>query len=286
MYALNRIELIGHLTETPALRSLPNGTSVTDLNIKTTEQITKADGSNAIISSYHNVTLWRRMAEVAADYCKAGSQIYIAGRLKTESWETDGQKKYKTKVIADDLILLDSRKEITPAPESSAVAGGLNNAQILGNITRDPELRQTTTGQHVANFSIATNRKWQDRNTGDQKEEVEYHNVVAWGDLAREISENVKTGQKLYAQGRVQTRSWDTPEGEKKYTTEITAEKVLQLGAKNADLASGDTGSAAPAAAATATTAATAETADAAAPDIEIPEIKYESDIKPEDLPF
>jgi single-strand DNA-binding protein len=290
MYALNRIQIIGHLTEKPELRQLSNGVSVTDLNVKITERITKDDGDPVILSSYHTITLWRRMAEIACDYCNAGSQVFVAGRIKTDSWEADGQKRYKTKVVADELILLDSRKDVPALGENSLLSGGLNQSEIIGNTTRDPELRQTTNGQNVANFNIATNRKWQDRNTGESKEETEYHAVVAWGELAKEVSESISSGQKVYVRGRLQTRSWETPEGEKRYTTETIADQVLLLGAKNAELASG-----APAAAETAA-AEPAPKKEAAPskkpesqekdPDADLPTIKYESDIKPEDLPF
>lgn len=294
MYALNRIEIIGHLTEKPEVRQTPQGSSVADLNIKCVEKVQKEDGSTVVLSSYHTITVWRRMAEIVGDYCNAGSQVFISGRIKTDSWDHEGQKRYKTKVIAEDLILLDSRKELAPVAEESPVSGGLNNAEVIGNITKDPEIRQTTSGQNVTNFSVATNRKWQDRNTGEGKEETEYHSVVAWGALAQAVSESIKLGQKVYVRGRLQTRSWDTPDGEKRYATEIIAEQVLALGAKSAELANGTGGSAtaaAPVAAAAAAPQAAAPATETPAPaapaaSSEIPEIKYESDIKPEDLPF
>lgn len=290
MYALNRIQIIGHLTEKPELRQLPNGTSVTDLNVKITENITKDDGSPVVLISYHTITLWRRMAEIACDYCTAGSQVYVAGRVKTDSWEAEGQKRYKTKVVADDLILLDSRKEVSPLSENALLSGGLNQSEILGNATRDPELRQTTNGQNVVNFNVATNRKWQDRTTGESKEETEYHAVVAWGDLAKEVSESIKSGQKVYIRGRLQTRSWETPEGEKRYTTETIADQVLLLGAKNAELAAGTssngTESMATRSAPNKEATPVKKTEGTKDQDADLPTIKYESDIKPEDLPF
>jgi len=284
MYALNTVNLIGHLTENPEVRQIGNGTSVVDLNIKTIEKITKEDGSEIILSAFHTVTVWRRMAEIVGDYCRAGSQIFIKGRLKTDSWEDDaGRKKYKTKIIADDVILLDSRKEITPVAENSPIGGGLNEAEVLGNLTKKPELRQTASGQFVANFSVATNRKWTDRNTSEQKEETEFHNGVAWGALAQEMAEKMNTGQKVFVRGRVQTRSWDTPDGEKRYTTEIIAEKVVACGAKNPEF-SGE--NPAPAASQNPAPKSPAENPAATEKEPDLPTIQYESDIKPEDLPF
>lgn len=293
MYSLNRVQLLGHLTETPQLRQLPNGTAVSDLNIKTVSRVRKEDGTTVFLSSYHTVTAWRRLAEIVCDFCRAGSQVYVAGRVKTENWEGEnGQKRYKTKVIAEDIILLDSKKEMEQLSENSPVAGGLNQAEALGNLTRAPEIRQTTTGQQVVNLSIATNRRWQDRVSGEQKEETEFHSVVAWGELANEIGDKMKSGDKAFVRGRLQTRSWDTPDGEKRYATEIVADQVLLLGARNEELAAGEgqprAAAGEPRESAAMASAAVASSHDGidSDPIPDLPEIKYESDIKPEDLPF
>ena len=84
----------------------------------------------------------------------------------------------------------------------------LNKVMIIGNVTRDPEVRATPSGQNVASFSVATNRRWTDQ-SGEKKEQVEYHNVVAWRKLADIIGQYVKKGSKIYIEGLLQTRSWD-----------------------------------------------------------------------------
>jgi single-strand DNA-binding protein len=98
----------------------------------------------------------------------------------------------------------------------------LNKVQLYGNLTRDPEMRALPSGQQVANFSIATNRVYKDKD-GQKKEQTEYHNVVAFGRLADLIGQYMKKGRPLYVEGRLQTRSWDK-EGQKQYRTEIVAE--------------------------------------------------------------
>lgn len=289
MYSLNTIHLIGHVADAPELRQLPSGTSVLDLNIRCVSRVKKEDGETIVLTSYHTVTLWRKIAEIAGDYCQLGSQVFIKGRIKTDQWETpEGQKRFKTKIIGEDLILLDSRKEVATLGEDSPLFGGENVVSVLGNMTKEAELRQTPNGDHVANFSVATNRRWQDRDSGEQKEETEFHNVVAWGALAQEIAEKIQKGQRTYVQGRLQTRSWETPDGEKRYTTEIVAEKVLLLGARDEGLATGGGGATAAAGAAATTAAAGGAKAQGEAknPDDDLPVIQYESDIKPEDLPF
>ncbi|MCT4617645.1 MAG: single-stranded DNA-binding protein [Candidatus Gracilibacteria bacterium] len=105
----------------------------------------------------------------------------------------------------------------------------LNKAQIIGNITRDIELKETPNGMKVTNFGVATNRNWTDGN-GMRQEQTEFHNVVLWGKLAEIAGEYLSKGQKVYIEGRLQTRSWEGQDGSKRYTTEIVGENMIMLG--------------------------------------------------------
>ena len=107
----------------------------------------------------------------------------------------------------------------------------LNRAQIIGNLTRDPETRYTTSGQSVTSFSIATNRSWQNSD-GVKQDAVDYHDIVAWGKLGEIASQILKKGKPAYVEGRLQTRSWDAQDGSKRQKTEIVAENLIALGAK------------------------------------------------------
>lgn len=104
----------------------------------------------------------------------------------------------------------------------------LNKVFILGNLTRDPELRQTPSGQNVATLGIATNRAWTDRD-GNKQTQVEFHNVVLWGRLAEIANQYLSKGRLVFIEGRLTTRSWQDQQGQKKYRTEIIAEN-MQLG--------------------------------------------------------
>ena len=110
----------------------------------------------------------------------------------------------------------------------------LNRAQVIGNITRDPELRYTPNGQAVTSFSVATNRRWKSQASGEFQEATEYHDVVAWGKAAEFIANYLKKGNKIYVDGRLQTRSWETPDGVKQRRTEIVAENYVPLTPKGA----------------------------------------------------
>jgi len=108
----------------------------------------------------------------------------------------------------------------------------LNKVLLIGNLTRDPELRSTTSGQSVANFGIATNRVWKDPQTGERKEAVEFHNIVLWRRLAEIAGQYLRKGSKIFLEGRLQTRSWQDQSGNKRYMTEIVAENMQMLDRK------------------------------------------------------
>ncbi len=105
----------------------------------------------------------------------------------------------------------------------------LNKVQLIGNLTRDPELRYTPQGTPVCTFGLATNRSWMPTDGKERQEEVEFHNIVAWSKLAELCGELLAKGRKVYIEGRLQTRSWESPEGEKKYKTEVVAEDMIIL---------------------------------------------------------
>ncbi len=106
----------------------------------------------------------------------------------------------------------------------------LNKAMLYGNLTKDPELKALPSGIKVASFSIATNRSYKDKN-GVKQETAEYHNIVAFGKPAELIAQYMKRGNPIFIDGRIQTRSWDDKDGQKKYRTEIIVEN-FQFGPK------------------------------------------------------
>jgi len=138
----------------------------------------------------------------------------------------------------------------------------INKAMIYGNLTRNPEQKALPNGIAVTNMSIATNRSWKDKD-GNKQESVDYHEVVVFGKMAENVAQYLKKGSSAYIEGRLQTRSWKTDDGENRYKTEVIAESV-QFGPKRGD--SGEnTGS-------TTDTSTKAEVND--------------KEINPEDIPF
>ena len=103
----------------------------------------------------------------------------------------------------------------------------LNRVSLIGNVTAQPEIKETPSGQKVASFSLATNRTYKDA-SGEKQDQAEYHNIVVWGKLADITEQYITKGKKLYIEGRIQTRSWDSDSG-KRYKTEIVGESLLML---------------------------------------------------------
>lgn len=113
------------------------------------------------------------------------------------------------------------------------MARGLNKAILIGRLGKDPEIRYTQDGKAVANFTVATNEEWRDKNTGEKKERTEWHRVVAFGKLGEICGEYLSKGRLVYIEGRLQTRSYEQ-DGVTKYTTEIVANDMQMLEAKGA----------------------------------------------------
>ncbi len=145
----------------------------------------------------------------------------------------------------------------------------LNKVFILGNLTRDPELRQTATGQNVATFGVATNRIWS--NQSGKQTQTEFHNVVVWGRLAEIANQYLAKGRLVFIEGRLTTRTWQDQSGQKRNRTEIVGEN-LQLGPRPQGVSQAST-----------------PVATEALPDVqldEMPQEKAVEEIKVEDIPF
>lgn len=149
----------------------------------------------------------------------------------------------------------------------------LNKVLLIGRLTADPQLRSTPGGQSVASFSIATNRTWMNK-ANQKQEEVQFHNVVAWGRQAEVVSQYMKKGGMVMVEGRLQTRSWKDKQDQNRTTTEIVAERV-QMGPRAAGgTFAGSVGASQPKG------NYSQEVKE------ELPEINIEEEMRSEDIPF
>ncbi len=152
----------------------------------------------------------------------------------------------------------------------------LNKVMLIGNLTRDPEMKSLPTGMKVTNFSVATNRVWRDKD-GAKKESTEFHNIVVFGRQAETVAQYMKKGSNIMIEGRLQTRSWEA-EGKKNYRTEIIADNI-QFGSRGSSDGSNSSSSS--------YSGAKKETgSEQKAPDLDTIEYPDEDDINPEDIPF
>lgn len=111
--------------------------------------------------------------------------------------------------------------------------GTLNKAIIIGNLGSDAELRYTSGGAPVSSFSLATSESWKDKQTGQKREQTEWHRIVLWGPQAETLTPYLRKGKQVCAEGRLQTRKWDDKDGKTRYVTEIKADRVVLLGSGN-----------------------------------------------------
>ncbi len=146
---------------------------------------------------------------------------------------------------------------------------------LIGNLTRDPEMKSLPTGMKVTNFSVATNRVWRDKD-GSKKEATEFHNVVVFGRQAETVAQYMKKGSNIMVEGRLQTRSWEA-DGKKNYRTEIIADNI-QFGSRGSSEGTGSSSSY--------TGAKKGAEVEQKAPDLDTIEYPDEDDINPEDIPF
>ena len=156
------------------------------------------------------------------------------------------------------------------------MAKSFNQAIIMGNLTREPELRSTPSGQQVASFAVATNRSWMDA-SGERKEAVEYHEIVAWGKLGELTAQYLAKGRKVMVVGRLQTQSWEK-DGVKRQRTEIVAADVNFLDAPGAAGAGGSEDRTAP--------KSSSNSSAAKSDDVVIQDLDTNSNINLDDIPF
>jgi single-strand DNA-binding protein len=112
------------------------------------------------------------------------------------------------------------------------MARGINKVILVGNLGKDPETRYMPNGKAVTNFSIATSESWKDKQTGEQREQTEWHNIVMYDRLAEIAAEYLKKGSQVYVEGKLRTRKWQDKEGRDRYTTEINANEMQMLGGR------------------------------------------------------
>lgn len=130
MRGLNKVMLIGHLGKDPELSYTPNGTAVCKFTIATDESYKGDDGNLVPRTEWHNITAWRKLGEICAQYLKKGSKVYLEGKIQTDSYEKDGKKAYFTKIVLNEMVMLDSKGGGSSAAPVAAGTNGADNSDM------------------------------------------------------------------------------------------------------------------------------------------------------------
>jgi single-strand DNA-binding protein len=229
---LNNVYLAGSLTQKPELRYTPGGLAILEMNLAGNDHVVGNDGQARDLAWYHRVTLFGAAAETLADGLDNGTPVFVEGRLNYRSWDApDGQRRNSLDITASRVEVLTAGTRrgditVTDARGQERLNNALNQVMIIGNLTRDAELRYTPSGSAVTRFSVAVNESYQTK--GEWQERTHYVDVNVWRELAEACGELTK-GDAVLVMGRLVNDSWTDKDGNKRYTTRIEGSRVEYL---------------------------------------------------------
>lgn len=213
------VNLIGSAIK-QTLRHTANGFPVLDVTVAGNSP--SADGEKTK-AYYQQVQVLGKYAETLAAILVNGMAVAVFGQLSFQSWEKDGKRNSAVRITADSFVILDGEHEtIADAKGQERLMNGQNRATLLGNLTRDPELRHTPNGHAVCRFSVAVNRR-----RGEQ-EEVGFYDIVAWNELAEQAA-TLKKGMPVLVEAAVSNDNWTDKDGNKRYATRFDAATIQAL---------------------------------------------------------
>jgi single-strand DNA-binding protein len=229
--------IIGFVERDPETRYTSDGQSVTSFTISASRRWTTNAGESRQSTEWFNLVAWGRLSEVASERVRRNQRVYAEGHLQTRSWaDADGQRRYRTEVVATKLIPISDREAISSQEldaESEHTPLCLNRVTVIGNLGRDPEMRYTPGGQALTSFSLAATRNWTTTN-GERRDATEWFNVVSWGSLAEICNQFLTKGRRVYVEGELRTRTWEQADGKKHFRTELVANEMIMLGPRPA----------------------------------------------------
>lgn len=227
---LNNVFMVGTLTQAPELRYTPGGLAILELNLAGNDHVLGDDDVMRELAWYHRVTVFGSQGESLVNQLEAGAPVLAEGRLNYRSWEAeDGSRRSSLDVVAQRVEVLtfgprSGDTTVTDARNQHRLRDALNEVMVIGNLTRDAELRYTPSGHAVTRFSIAVNERYRDR-SGQDQESTHFVDINVWRELAEACGELAK-GDPVFAIGRLTNDSWTDRDGNKRYTTRIEASRV------------------------------------------------------------
>ena len=227
---MNTIVLIGTIAREPELRYTGSGLAIYEATIAGEDHIAGQDGKMRQLPWYHRITILGKPAEWQAERnLQAGDPVLIEGSLDYSSWDApEGGKRTAVRVKALRMDSLSTQPETTQdAGGGVRMSGGMNQVLVVGNLTREPDLRYTPAGDAVLGLSLAVNETWNDRQ-GVKQEKVHWLDATLWRDLA-ESAKDLKKGDPVLIAGRLTNESWTDKEGNKRNSTKIEASRIEVL---------------------------------------------------------
>ncbi len=227
---MNHVYLVGALARDPELRYTPSGVPVYEATVAGEDHVVGADGRERKLPWYHRVSMLGKPAEWLSERnLKAGDAVMVEGAVDYSSWDTpEGGKRSMVRVKALRMENLAANPEtVTDAGGGVRMDGGWNSVMLVGNLTRDPELRYTPGGDAVLGLGLAVNDTWRDK-SGQQQEKTHWIEATLWRELA-EAASTLKKGDPVLLTGRLMNESWTDKEGTKRNTTKVEATKVEAL---------------------------------------------------------
>lgn len=227
---MNHVFLIGALARKPELRYTQSGMAVFEATVAGEDHITGSDGRERRLPFYHRISILGKPAEWQGErgYC-AGDPVLVEGSLEYNAWESpEGGKRSMIRVKAQRMDGLAASVELTEdAGGGVRMVGGMNEVLVVGNLTREPELRYTPAGDAVLSLGLAVNENWTDR-SGERQEKVHWIDVTLWRELA-EAMQHLHKGDPVMVKGRLTNESWTDRDGNKRSSTKVEATRVEAL---------------------------------------------------------
>ncbi|MFC4640082.1 single-stranded DNA-binding protein [Deinococcus hohokamensis] len=227
---MNHVYLIGALARDPELRYTPSGTAVFEATVAGEDHVIGNDGRERKLPWYHRVSILGKPAEWQAERnLKGGDAVMVEGSLEYSQWEApEGGKRSMVRVKALRMEQLGTQPELVQdAGGGVRMGSGMNEVVLIGNVTRDPELRYTPAGDAVLGIGLAVNETWNDRQ-GQRQEKTHWIDVTLWRDLA-ESMKDLRKGDAVLVQGRLVNEAWTDREGNKRNSTKVEATRVEAL---------------------------------------------------------
>ena len=226
----NSVQLIGTMTQAPEMKYTAGGLAILELNLAGSDRVIGSDGQPRDLTWYQRVTVFGKQAEYLSEQLGVGTPVFVDGRLNYRTWDDpNGQKRSALGVnaVRVEALTHGPRKgdaTLTDARGQERLVNALNQVTVIGNLTKDAELRYTPSGDAVTRFGIAVNEQYRDR-SGQDQESVHFVEINVWRDLAEACAELGK-GDAVFVVGRLTTDNWTDKEGNRQYKDKIEGSRI------------------------------------------------------------